>query len=89
MLFTIQRGINPQRLPIRQWYEALAHRPLNSSETLVSLGGRPAIHRGPVPDNATFVPLNETDVLTIAVVDGPPEWTELCDKVVSTVTVTK
>jgi len=35
------------------------------------------------------VPLNETDVLTVAVVDGPPEWTELCDKVLSTVAVTK
>jgi hypothetical protein len=88
MLLTIQRGINPQRLPIQQWYEALARRPLNASETVISLGGKTAIHRA-MPDNATYVPLNETDVLTIAVVDGPPEWTELCDKVLSTVAVTK
>ena len=89
MLFVIQRGINPQHLPVQQWYEALAHRPLNASESVISLGGKTAIHRGYVPDNATYVPLNETDILTIAIVNGPPEWTELCDKVLSTVTVIK
>jgi hypothetical protein len=87
MLFVIQRGINPQHLPVQQWYEGLAHRPLNASENVISLGGKTAIRRGHVPDNATYVPLNETDILTIAIVDGPPEWTELCDKVLSTVTV--
>jgi hypothetical protein len=87
MLFVIQRGINPQHLPVQQWYEALAHRPLNASENVISLGGKTAIRRGHVPDNATYVPLNETDILTIAIVDGPPEWTELCDKVLSTVTL--
>lgn len=47
MLFSIQRGINPRRLPVQQWYESLAHRPLNRSETIISIGGKFAIHRGP------------------------------------------
>ena len=44
---------------------------------------------GMVPDNTTYVPLNETDVLTIAIADGPREWTDLCDKVRSTLSFTK
>jgi hypothetical protein len=49
MSFIIQRGINPQHLPIQQWYEALAHRPVQpDSETVITAGGKPAIRRGPL-----------------------------------------
>ena len=110
ILFAIQRGINPRRLPVQRWYESLAHRLLNSSETVISIGGRFAIHRGPfarassaivingkrvsrgekvMPDNTTYVPLNKTDMLTISITDGPPEWVVLCNKVRSTLTFTK
>ena|ERR1700720_3787978 len=54
MSFIIQRGINPRHLPIQQWYEALAHRPVNpASETIVTVGGKPAIHRGPLTKAVT------------------------------------
>jgi hypothetical protein len=49
MSFIIQRGINPQHLPIQQWYEALAHRPVQpDSETVITASGKPAIRRGPL-----------------------------------------
>jgi hypothetical protein len=48
MSFIIQRGINPQHLPIQRWYEALAHRPVQpDSETVITVGGKLAIRRGP------------------------------------------
>lgn len=110
MSFIIQRGINPQRLPIQQWYEALAHRPVQrDSETVITAGGKPAIRRGPlvkavtvhtvdgktvsssesmVPDNTVYVPLNETDVLTISSPSGSA-FSEICSRVLSTLTFTK
>ena len=49
MSFVIQRSINPQHLPIQQWYEALAHRPLQpDSEAVITAGGKAAIRRGPL-----------------------------------------
>lgn len=97
MQLTIRRGVNSQRLPIRQWYEALAQRPLNSAETVISVGGKTAIRRGPlvpgregmVPNNETYVPLNPMDVLDVYVSSGSAQWTELCAKVLSTLTFTK
>jgi hypothetical protein len=54
MSFIIQRGINPQHLPIQQWYEALAHRHVQSdSETVITAGGKPAIRRGPLAKAVT------------------------------------
>jgi hypothetical protein len=54
MSFIIQRGINPQHLPIQQWYEALAHRPVQrDSETAITVGGKSAIRRGPIVKSAT------------------------------------
>jgi hypothetical protein len=54
MSFIIQRGINPQHLPIQQWYEALAHRPVQpDSETAITVGGESAIRRGPIVKAAT------------------------------------
>jgi hypothetical protein len=110
MSFIIQRGINPQRLPIQQWYEALAHRPVQpDSEAVITAGGRPAIRRGPlvkavtshsvngktvsssegmVPDNTVYVPLNETDVLTISSPSGSALG-EIYRRVLSTLTLTK
>jgi hypothetical protein len=62
MSFTIQRGINPQHLPIQRWYEALAHRPLQpNSETVMTVGGKPAIRRGPL-----------AKAVTVHTVDGKP-----------------
>jgi hypothetical protein len=110
MSFIIQRGINPQHLPIQQWYEALAHRPVQSdSETVITLAGKPAIRRGPlvkavtvhtvgkktvsssegmVPDNTVYVPLNDTDVLTISSPSGSALG-ETCAKVLSTLAFIK
>jgi hypothetical protein len=110
MSFIIQRGINPQHLPIQKWYEALAHRPVQpDSEAVITAGGRPAIRRGPlvkavtadsvngktvsssegmVPDNTVYVPLNETDVLTISSPSGSALG-EICRRVLSTLTFTK
>jgi hypothetical protein len=110
MSFIIQRGINPQHLPIQQWYEALAHRPVQSdSETVITVAGKPAIRRGPlvkavtvhtvgkktvsrsegmVPDNTVYVPLNDTDVLTISSPSGSALG-ETCTKVLSTLAFTK
>jgi hypothetical protein len=54
MSFMIQRGINPQRLPIQQWYEGLAHRPLRpDSEAVATVGGKAAIRRGPLVNAVT------------------------------------
>ena len=110
MSFIIQRGINPQHLPIQRWYEALAHRPVQrDSETVITVGGKPAIRRGPlvkavtvhtvdgktvsesegmVPDNTVYVPLNETDVLTISS-PSSSALSETYAKVLSTLTFTK
>jgi len=55
MSFMIQRGINPQHLPIQQWYEALAHRPLRpDSEAVATMGGKTAIRRGPLVKAVTL-----------------------------------
>ena len=108
--FIIQRGINPQHLPIQRWYEALSHRPVRpDSETVITAGGKPAIRRGPlvkavtvhtvdgktvsesegmVPDNTVYVPLNETDVLTISS-QSSSALSETYAKVLSTLTFTK
>jgi hypothetical protein len=110
MSFIIQRGINPRHLPIQQWYETLAQRPVQpDSETVITVGGKPAIRRGPlvkamtvhtingktgsssermVPDNTVYVPLNETDVLTISSPSGSA-LSEICSRVLSTLTFTK
>jgi hypothetical protein len=110
MSFIIQRGINPQHLPIQQWYEALAHRPVQpDSETVITVAGKHAIRRGPlvkavtvhtvggktvsssegmVPDNTVYVPLNDTDVLTISSPSGSALG-ETCAKVLSTLAFTK
>ena len=110
MSFIIQRGVNPQHLPIQQWYEALAHRPIQlDSETVITVGGKPAIRRGPlvkavtvhtvggktvssregmVSDNTVYVPLSETDVLTISSPSGSA-LSETYRKVLSTLTFTK
>jgi len=110
MSFIIQRGINPQHLPIQRWYEALAHRPVQpDSETVITAGGKPAIRRGPlvkavtvhnvdgktvsesegmVPDNTVYVPLNETDVLTISS-PSSSALSEIFAKVLLTLTFTK
>ena len=110
MSFIIQRGINPQHLPIQRWYEALAHRPVQpDSETVITAGGKPAIRRGPlvkavtvhtvdgktvsesegmVPDNSVYVPLDETDVLTISS-PSSSALSETFAKVLSTLTFTK
>jgi hypothetical protein len=59
MSFIIQRGINPQHLSIRQWYEALAHRPVQpDSETVITAGGKPAIRRGPLVKAVTVHTVN-------------------------------
>jgi hypothetical protein len=59
MSFIIQRGINPQRLPIQQWYEALAHRPVQpDSEAVITAGGKPAIRRGPLVKAVTAHTVN-------------------------------
>jgi hypothetical protein len=42
MSFIIQRSINPQHLPIQQWYEALAHRPSSQIR-------RPSLPRAATP----------------------------------------
>jgi len=110
MAFIIQRGINPQHLPIQRWYEALAHRPLQpDSETVITVGGKSAIRRGPLaktvtvhtvggktvsskegmaPDNTVYVPLRETDVLTISSPSGSA-LSEIYGKVLSTLTFSK
>jgi hypothetical protein len=63
MSFIIQRGINPQHLPIQQWYEALAHRPVQpDSETVITAGGKPAIRRGPLVKAVTVQTVNEKTV---------------------------
>lgn len=63
MSFIIQRGINPQRLPIQQWYEALAHRPVQpDSETVITVGGKPAIRRGPLVKAVTVHPVGGTTI---------------------------
>ena len=44
----IQRGINPQHLSLQQWYESLAHRPLDPAfERTMTIAGRAAVARGP------------------------------------------
>jgi hypothetical protein len=110
MSFIVQRGINPQHLPIQQWYEGLAQRHIQpDSETVITVGGKPAIRRGPLvravtvhtaggktisssegmaADNTVYVPLNETDVLTISSPSGSALG-ETCGKVISTLTFSK
>lgn len=110
MSFIIQRGVNPRHLPIQQWYEALAHRPVQPDlETVITVAGKPAIRRGPlvkaiavhtvggnpvtsiegiVPDNTVYVPLNDTDVLTISSPSGSALGAT-CAKVLSTLAFTK
>jgi hypothetical protein len=110
MSFIIQRGINPQHLPIQQWYESLAQRPIQpDSETIITVGGKLAIRRGPpvkvaavhsfdekpvsstagtVSGNTVYVPLNKTDVLTISSPSSGASLSEICQKVLSTLTFT-
>ncbi len=109
MSFVIQRGINPEHLAIRQWYESLAHRPLDkASEILTSVGGKPAIHRGPLiegvsaqsdqgkivssrkamlPDDTTFLAINASDVLSISINSTGTKRSEVCARVLSTITI--
>jgi hypothetical protein len=111
MSFIIQRGINPQHLPIQQWYEALAHRPVQpDSETAITVGGKSAIRRGPTvkavtvqavagkavssskgtaKDFTVYVPLNDTDVLTISIPSSGSVLNEAYGKVLSTLTFNK
>jgi len=63
MTWAIQRNINPQHLPIRQWYESLVHRALvPKMERLVMVGGRGAIHRGPTAPGITIETLDGKEV---------------------------
>jgi hypothetical protein len=45
-------------------YERLAHRPLNSSESVISVGGRLAVHRGPRVHGATVTTVGGKKVST-------------------------
>ena len=76
MSFIIQRGINPQHLPIQRWYEALAHRPVQrDSETVITVGGKPAIRRGPLVKAVT---VHTVDGKTVSERGMVPDNTGLC-----------
>jgi hypothetical protein len=111
MSFIIQRGINPQHLPIQQWYEALAQRPIQPDwETAIAVGGKSAIRSGPLfkaatvqpirgktvsaskgteSANTVYVPLNDTDVLTISIPSSGSALGETFERVLATVTFRK
>ncbi len=56
--FTVQRNMNPNALPIDKLYESLSHKPLGPNETVIAVGGKKAVRRGPnTPTQKVTVPI--------------------------------
>ena len=59
MTLVVQRGINPKQLAVRDWYQALVHRPLDPSmERIATVAGRDAVRRGPFAPGAVVRSVN-------------------------------
>jgi len=87
--FIIQRRINPQHLLVQQWYESLAHRPLDPAfERTVTMAGRTAVARGPlVPGVKGRVEVGKTVSAKEALLEDDTSYVALNDSDILTISI--